>query len=114
VLELQTGTITIDGIDISKLPRQEVRKRVNTVPQETFFMHGSVRDNVDPLLSVCDERIIEVLRMLQLWELFEARGGLDEELVEDTLSSTQRRLFCLARAILKQGHLLVMDEATSG
>ncbi|XP_044717675.1 ABC transporter domain-containing protein [Hirsutella rhossiliensis] len=113
MLEIESGTITIDGIDISTIPRQAVRGRMNTVPQDPFFLHGNVRLNVDPLESVEDERIIEVLRTLNLWHIFEEHEGLDGEVSEETLSHGQRQLFCLARAMVKPGRIVVMDEATS-
>lgn len=113
MLEVENGTITIDGIDISTIPRQEVRGRMNTVPQDPFFLHGDVRLNVDPLGSVEDERIIEVLRTLNLWDVFQENEGLDGEVSEESLSHGQRQLFCLARAMVKPGRIVVMDEATS-
>ncbi|EZG02887.1 hypothetical protein H106_07239 [Trichophyton rubrum CBS 735.88] len=105
--------ILIDGIDISTISRQQVRSRLNTLPQEPFFLHGTVRDNVDPLQLADDEAVIGSLQAVGLWEFLEARGGLDEEVSEDKLSHGQRQLFCLARAVVKQGNILIMDEATS-
>jgi ABC-type multidrug transport system fused ATPase/permease subunit len=105
--------ITIDGIDISTIPRQEVRRRLNTLPQEPFFLHGSVRENIDPLQTSNDDRIIEVLRTVRMWDFFESRGGLDSGVNEENLSHGQKQLFCLARAMVKKGSILIMDEATS-
>lgn len=113
MLEIESGSITIDGIDISTIPRQAVRGRMNTVPQDPFFLHGDVRLNVDPLESAEDERIVEVLRTLNLWDVFEENEGLDGQVSEETLSHGQRQLFCLARAMVKPGRIVVMDEATS-
>ncbi|KJZ74702.1 hypothetical protein HIM_05819 [Hirsutella minnesotensis 3608] len=113
MLDVESGSISIDGIDISTIPRQEVRGRLNTVPQDPFFLHGSVRLNVDPLESADDERIIEVLRTLNLWEVFEQHDGLDGDVSDDKLSHGQRQLFCLARALIKPSSIVVMDEATS-
>ncbi|EFR02843.1 hypothetical protein MGYG_05844 [Nannizzia gypsea CBS 118893] len=112
MLEMDSGTILIDGIDISTIPRQQVRSRVNTIPQEPFFLSGTVRDNVDPLQIADDEAIIESLQAVGLWDFLKGRG-LDEDISEDKLSYGQRQLFCLARAVVKQGNLLIMDEATS-
>ncbi len=112
-LEIDSGMITIDGIDISTIPRQEVRRRLNTLPQEPFFLHGSVRENIDPLQTSNDDRIIEVLRTVRMWDFFESRGGLDSGVNEENLSHGQKQLFCLARAMVKKGSILIMDEATS-
>ncbi|OBT74156.1 hypothetical protein VF21_06257 [Pseudogymnoascus sp. 05NY08] len=113
MLEIGSGSITIDDVDISKIPRQEVRSRLNTLSQETFFLHGSVRENVDPLETASDERVIEVLRAVNMWGYFESRDGLDGDVEEEKLSHGQRQLFCLARAIIKPGKILIIDEATS-
>ncbi|TWU72930.1 hypothetical protein ED733_000994 [Metarhizium rileyi] len=113
MLELDEGRITIDKHDISKVPREELRKRLNTLPQEPFFLYGSVRENIDPLQISTDERIVETLRSVHLWDLLESRGGLDAPLSEDALSHGQRQLFCLARAIARPGSIVIIDEATS-
>lgn len=110
---MDSGTILIDGTDISTIPRQQVRSRLNTLPQEPFFLYGTVRDNVDPLKLADDETVIGALQAVGLWDFLESRGGLDEEVGEDKLSHGQRQLFCLARAVVKQGNILIMDEATS-
>ncbi|KAG5917423.1 hypothetical protein E4U61_002737 [Claviceps capensis] len=113
MLELEAGSITIDGQNISRIPRGELRKRLNTLPQEPFFLHGSVRENADPLQLSTDERIIETLSTVRLWEILESRGGLEAPLSEDELSHGQRQLFCLARAIARPGNIVIVDEATS-
>ena len=101
MLKLDSGSVSVDGVNIS------------TISQEPFFLHGSVRENLDPLSETTDERLAEVLRTVQLWDFFEARGGLDEDINDETLSHGQRQLFCLARAVIKRSSILVMDEAGS-
>ncbi|CAI6082463.1 unnamed protein product, partial [Clonostachys chloroleuca] len=113
MLELEDGSINIDGIDISRIPRQEVRRRLNTLPQEPFFVRGTVRENADPLGVASDEDIIEGLKAARLWDSIEKEGGLDGELNEERLSHGQRQLFCLVRAVVKPGKIVIMDEATS-
>lgn len=113
MLELESGSISIDGIDTSTVSRQLIRSRLNTLPQEPFFLHGTVRENLDPLQDANDKRLVQVLECVRLWEFFEARGGLDEDMNDETLSHGQRQLFCLARAIIKRSSVLIMDEAGS-
>ncbi|KAK2738485.1 hypothetical protein FQN57_007000 [Myotisia sp. PD_48] len=113
MLDIESGSISIDGQNISKIPRQEVRRRLNTLPQDPFFLHGTVRENLDPFEAVNDERIEEVLRAVGMWEFFDSRDGLDGDLDEDELSHGQRQLVCLARAVIKPGNILILDEATS-
>ncbi|KAM3436532.1 hypothetical protein MY4824_004307 [Beauveria thailandica] len=99
MLDPDTGSILIDGVDIAKAPRGELRMRLNTVPQQPFFLYGSVRENIDPLSKATDERLIEVLKTVQLWGIFEEHGGLDEDMDSDLLSHGQRQLFCLGRSM---------------
>lgn len=114
MLELERGSITIDDIDISTIPRQTIRSRMNTVPQDSLFLFDTVRENIDPLEISSDDAIKDALRSVGLWEAIESRGGLDEEISDDTLSYGERQLFCLARALIKPGNIVLMDEATSG
>lgn len=113
MLETTDGAITIDGVDLTSLAREDVRKRLNTVPQQPFFLHGNARENLDPLHIASDEAIIDALKTVHLWEMLEARDGLDSEVSETLLSSGEQQLFCLARAIVKGGKVVIMDEATS-
>lgn len=112
LLEIDSGSITIDGVDISTIPRQTVRERINTLPQEPFFLHGSVRENLDSHGSLEDEVLITALSDVGLWSRFSV-DGLDADMDEETLSHGQRKLFCLAKALVKPSSILIMDEATS-
>lgn len=113
MIELSGGSINIDGIDISTLPRSIVRERLNAIPQDPFFLSGSVRENCDPRGTATDVEIEEALRKVQLWDIIDTKGGLDIELTQDFFSHGQRQLFCLARAILHPSKIVIMDEATS-
>lgn len=113
MIELKQGSINIDGVDISTIPRGVLRERLNAIPQDPFFLSGTVRDNCDPRGTSTDEQIQEALRKVQLWDLIESKGGLDTDLTQDFFSHGQRQLFCLARAILHPSNIVVMDEATS-
>ncbi|GAD93146.1 ABC transporter [Paecilomyces variotii No. 5] len=113
MVELDAGTITIDGTNIVDVPREAVRRCLTTMPQETFFITGTVRQNLDPFHLANDETLTSMLEELALRDLVDAAGGLDAELKNEMFSSGQQQLFCLARAIVRGGPILLLDEATS-
>jgi ATP-binding cassette, subfamily C (CFTR/MRP), member 1 len=113
MLDHLSGTIKIDNLDLSLIPRHHIRSRLNALSQEPFFLTGSVRQNLDPYDSATSASCISALEKVKLWDVIEKKGGLDVELSEDMLSHGQRQLFCLARAILRPGKIVVLDEATS-
>ncbi|KAF7868875.1 uncharacterized protein EAF02_009611 [Botrytis sinoallii] len=124
MLEVQQGSITIDGIDILKIPRQILRERMIVIPQDPVFINGSLRQNLDPFsLQQDDVEVIGVLEKLGLV----LPGVIDIEGLSDSfdsniLSHGQRQLFCLARAVLryrwiervkKRCPIVVMDEVSA-
>ncbi|KGO71820.1 ABC transporter, integral membrane type 1 [Penicillium italicum] len=113
ILELKSGTILIDSTDISKVSRAHVRSRINTIPQQPFFLHGTVRLNVNPEENATDETIVASLQAVNLWSYIQLKGGLDVDMSDDLLSHGQQQLFCLARALCKSSNIIIMDEATS-
>jgi ABC-type multidrug transport system fused ATPase/permease subunit len=99
---------------LGTVPRQDVRKRLNAIPQEPFFLPGSLRDNIDPLKCADDERIVSILIRLGLWDALQNNdGGLVQTLDLDTLSHGQRQLLCFARAVIRPGQIVIMDEVTA-
>ncbi|KAK0387893.1 hypothetical protein NLU13_4138 [Sarocladium strictum] len=114
LLELREGEVTIDGQDISKMPRSTLRTRLTTMPQGPLTVPGTVRHNLDPASVVqSDAPLIAALEKVALWEPLSRRGGLDAVLLDLGLSSGQLQLLCLARAMLSRGSIVILDEATS-
>jgi ABC-type multidrug transport system fused ATPase/permease subunit len=114
MLEITEGTILIDGVDISIIPRKVLRERLTVIPQDPIFLKGTIMQNLDPLQLADASAAESVLRKVGLWIIVSEAGGLDTAMnPEDLLSHGQRQLFCLARAMLRPPTILIVDEATA-
>lgn len=102
VIEASEGSITIDGVDISKIGLHDLRSRISIIPQDPQLFEGDLRQNIDPVGDYTDEAIWEALSHSHLRPYAEANGGLDGKVAEggQNLSSGQRQLLCFARALL--------------
>lgn len=113
ILDLDSGSIWIDGVDLATISRQEIRSRLIAVPQEPYLFDGSVRLNVNPSGDVADEAIETALKKVQLWHVINDSGGLSARVTKDFFSHGQKQLLCIAGAMLRKGNILVLDEVTS-
>lgn len=114
--EINSGRILIDGVDTSKMKREYVRSLFSMVLQDTWVFNGTIRENiVYDKENVSDEELEKACKAANLWHFVESEpNGLDTVLSETTaLSEGQRQLLTIARAMVQNSPMLILDEATS-
>lgn len=115
--ELNQGRITVDGNDIRDYSRKELRSMFGMVLQDTWLFNGTVRDNIRyGKMDATDEEVVEAAKAAHIHHFIMTQPkGYDMEINEeaDNISQGQKQLLTIARAILADTPIMILDEATS-
>ncbi|TNF08474.1 MAG: ABC transporter ATP-binding protein [Bacillota bacterium] len=115
--EIKSGSITIDGIDIRDLTREQVRDLFGMVLQDTWLFEGSIYDNITyGSANKSEEEVLKAARLAQTHHFIESLSQTYQfELLENgsNISQGQRQLLTISRAMLADKPMLILDEATS-
>ena len=114
--DIDEGNIYLDDYDIKKITLKSLRKNIALVSQDIYLFHGSILDNIAYGMDCTNEQVEDACRQAQLHDFITTLPKGYSTIVGERgikLSGGQRQRICIARAILKNAPILILDEATS-
>ena len=133
IIEMESGKILIDGKSIGDHSIEQLRQKITIIPQDPTLFTGTLRFNVDPEKKATDEEILELLEKSGLSHLTTRESSSSASKVDletgssgssdllglkiqeggENLSSGEKSLLCICRAILRKNKVVILDEATA-